>query len=193
MLGFLKTLFSVGGRPAWREIVWLSTAAKLRGVRAAAKEAADAGRPVLVVSHFPDVLRAAEAVAEECGGTAASANDLPRTPRGAAVLVCERHPHPAKDDALAAAVAEELEDADVQVHSSLDDPVLKVVVTDAVRRMLDQVGMEDDEAIESAMVGRRIRLAQEKLFGQTDPDACPNAGSAEEWVRAALADRDRRA
>ena len=189
MLGFLKNLFSTGARPAWRDVVWLSTTAKLRGVRAAAKEAADEGRPVLVVAHFPDVLRAAEAVAEECGGTASMADSLPRMPRGAAVIVCERHPHPAKDDAFAAAVAEQLEDADVQVHSSIDDPVLKVVVTDTVRRMLDQLGMAEDEAIESNMVAGRIRQAQKKLFGEADPAACPDAANAEEWAKAALGRR----
>jgi len=48
-------------------------------------------------------------------------------------------------------------------HVSLDDPLLKVFAGEWVEKVLRQLGMKEDEAIESRMVARRLRAAQEKI------------------------------
>ncbi|MEO2034447.1 MAG: hypothetical protein ABGZ35_20425, partial [Planctomycetaceae bacterium] len=52
-------------------------------------------------------------------------------------------------------------------HLSLDDAVFKNFVREGVRDILEKLGMKADEAIESRIVSRRIRAAQEKIEGRT--------------------------
>jgi preprotein translocase subunit SecA len=63
---------------------------------------------------------------------------------------------------------------------SLEDALLRVFTRESVVAILRKLGMRDDEPIESAMVARRIQVAQQKFesrFGRELP-----ANSAEEWI-----------
>lgn len=51
-------------------------------------------------------------------------------------------------------------------HVSLEDAVMKVLAGDWVKNVLKQLGMSEDAAIESQMVSRRIRQAQQKMEGR---------------------------
>ena len=66
-------------------------------------------------------------------------------------------------------------------HVSLEDPLMKLFAGEWVQNLLQQMGMEEDEAIESRMVGRRIQQAAEKVERQAVSDL--RANSAEEWLQ----------
>jgi len=73
----------------------------------------------------------------------------------------------------------------VAFHTSVDAPLVKLFVGDRIREMLRRLGVAEDEAIESAMVARRVMSAQNHIAARVgDPDR--EADSAEEWTRANL-------
>lgn len=57
---------------------------------------------------------------------------------------------------------------------------MKVFAGDWVKNVLNQLGMKEDEAIESQMVSRRIRKAQQKIEGRAKGTV--DAESAAEWL-----------
>jgi hypothetical protein len=177
------------------DVIWLNTSAKFKGIRkdvVAQKSLGVAG--VLLVAHFDDVL-------EELHKIAADTTDIPikvslakdlssdlvsewsaNESATIAVIVGERHPLPKHDDE----VQQFAESLPVQVrlirHVSLEDPLMKAFAGEWVKNLLGKMGMAEDEAIESNMVSRRIKAAQQKIekeaFGDSD------ARSAEEWMAA---------
>ena len=65
-------------------------------------------------------------------------------------------------------------------HVSLEDAVMKVFAGDWVKNVLKQLGMSEDDAIESQMVSRRIRQVQQKIEGRAFGSL--DAESAAEWL-----------
>lgn len=63
---------------------------------------------------------------------------------------------------------------------SLDEPLMKNFAGEWVGGMLKRLGMEESDAIESAMVLRRIKAAQTKFGKRARSDG--TAKSAEEWL-----------
>ena len=96
------------------------------------------------------------------------------------IIVGERHPLPSVDDRLEEFADELPCRCRFSHHVSLDDAVLKVFAGDWVKNVLKQLGMTEDEAIESQMVSRRIRQAQQKIEGRAFGSL--NAESAAEWL-----------
>ena len=70
--------------------------------------------------------------------------------------------------------------AAVAVHNSFDDPFIKMFVGDWVLNTLKQLGIEPDEAIDSGLVNRRIRHAQDTILARVREEDAP-ADSPEEW------------
>ena len=184
MMGLFDFLFGGGKKRTNVEIVpdhiWMTTEAKFAGL---AKEAEERSKPetvaILLVAHFPDVLARLDEIANQrawdvpCKAVPAInlnkhlATSL-RMDDSATIhiIVGERHPLPSVDDKL-----EEFAD-DVPYrcrfshHVSLDDAVMKVFAGDWVKNVLKQLGMTEDEAIESQMASRSIRQAQQKIEGR---------------------------
>ncbi len=175
--------------------IWLTQAAKLNGIRADLLDCARSESvAVLLIAHFPDTLARLETlIADGPGG------DVPLQPVLATnlstdlaarlqvdesarmdLIVAERHPLPSVDDGLVR-FAEELPcRTRLAVHMSLDDPLLKPFVGDWLEKMLAQLGMHEDEPIESRLVSRRIRAAQEKVADQATGNR--EADSAADWM-----------
>ncbi len=65
-------------------------------------------------------------------------------------------------------------------HASLDDPLLRLFAGEWVETVLRQLGMNEDEPIESQMVTRRIRVAQQRIEDRATADY--SAQSAQEWL-----------
>lgn len=65
-------------------------------------------------------------------------------------------------------------------HVSLEDPLMRAFSGEWVEGVLKSLGMPEDEAIESKMVARPIKAAQQKLAGQCMTDF--SADSAEKWI-----------
>lgn len=105
-------------------------------------------------------------------------DDAPPSPLP--VLVLERHFLREHDDRVVR-FAEGLGGrADVEFHASLDDPLMKLFVGEWVRTTLRQLGAKEDEAIDSAMVARRLAAAQARVAKSLVAD--PDVDSAAEWL-----------
>ena len=174
--------------------IWMTTDAKFTGL---AKEAEERSRSetvaILLVAHFPDVLARLEEVASQkvwdvpCkavsagnlnSGLAASLN----LEESAIIdiIVGERHPLPSVDDRLEEFADELPCRCRFSHHVSLEDAVMKVFAGDWVKNVLKRLGVSEDEAIESQLVSRRIRQAQQKIEGRAFGSL--DAESAAEWL-----------
>ncbi|QDT54195.1 preprotein translocase subunit SecA [Caulifigura coniformis] len=196
-MGWWNVLFG-GGKPRRLEErpdrLWMTADARFEGLRSEAIARSTGGADaVLLVAHFPDVLaRLDEMVGQRSWAVpcrAVPASDLSRELAFAArldesavidLLVAERHPLPSVDEELLE-FARGLPCRCRMAHVlSLEDPVLKAFAGDRTRDILRRLGMKEDEAIESAMVTRQIRKAQQKIEGRTFGSL--RAGSAAEWL-----------
>lgn len=176
--------------------IWLTQAAKFSGIqRETASAMADAHSPdaVFLVAHFDDCLEALRSLAAGArfdpgrvlvvrskdleGRTAEGRLDRSRT---ILIAVGERHPLPSHDDQLLDFARSLACRCRYVQHASLEDPLLKVFAGQWVQGVLRRLGMAEDQPIESRIVGRRIRSAQEKIEQQATGDA--PARSAQEWM-----------
>jgi hypothetical protein len=78
-------------------------------------------------------------------------------------IVGERHPLPSVDDRLEEFADELPCRCRFSHHVSLEDAVMKIFAGDWVKNVLKQMGMKEDEAIESQMVSHRIRQSPSTL------------------------------
>jgi len=197
-MGLFDFLFGGGKKRTSVEVVpdhiWMTTAAKFAGL---AKEARERSRSetvaILLVAHFPDVLERLDEIANQqtwdvpCKAVSASnlntnlAASL-RVDESATIdiIVGERHPLPSVDDRLEEFADELPCRCRFSHYVSLDDAMMKVFAGDWIKNVLKQLGMTEDEAIESQMVSRRIRQAQQKIEGRAFGSL--NAESAAEWL-----------
>jgi hypothetical protein len=196
-MGLFDFLFG-GGKRTNVEVVpdhiWMTTDAKFAGVALEAKQRSQSETvAILLVAHFPDVFARLEEIARQqtwdvpCQVVFAT-NLNPHLASGLNVdesavmdvIVAERHPLPSVDDRLQEFADELPCRCRFSHHVSLDDAVMKAFAGDRVRDLLKQVGMKEDEAIESQMVSRRIRRAQKKIENRTCGSL--DAESAEKWL-----------
>jgi hypothetical protein len=170
----------------------MSQPAKLQGISAELPERSNA-TAILLVAYFDDTLAALRQLASNSSGDVpvlpTLAENLSTDGLGLAdaatieVIVGERHPLRSEDDRVLA-FTEELTELGYQCvvrwHLSLDDPLMLLFAGEAVKKTLRQLGMKDNEAIESKMVSRRIGQAQQKIAaGATGNRPAP---SAAEWM-----------
>ena len=104
--------------------------------------------------------------------------DAPESPLP--VLVLERHFLRAHDDEVVR-FAEGLGGrASVDFYVSLEDPLMSLFAGEWVKNVLRQLGMQEDERLESGMVARRIRAAQGQVAKSIPTDH--DANSAVQWL-----------
>ena len=177
------------------EVIWLTKQAKFTGISASIGRClAEPARPfaVLLVAHFRDCLEQLQAIVQQGGFEnviATTAENL--TGRSASrlgsddsqtvvIIVAERHPLQAHD----AAVTESAQSLPCRCrlvhHVSLEDPMMQMFAGEWVQNVLQRLGMNEHEAIESRMVTRRIQAAAQKIENQAVSDMA--ADSAEEWL-----------
>jgi len=196
-MGFFDALFGSKKRSKVEVVsdqIWMTTEAKFTGLIKEAKERSRSETvAILLVAHFPDVLAQLEKLASQqtwdvpCRAVPATnlktdlATSLNLDESAIIdVIVGERHPLPSVDDRLEEFADELPCRCRFSHHVSLEDAVIKAFVGDWVRNMLTQMGMKKDEAIESHMVSRRIRVAQQKNEGRSFDTVY--AESAAEWL-----------
>lgn len=202
VMGFFDSLFGGQGKPATNvEIVpdriWLTEDAKIAGLgREIAERSKTETVAILLVAHFPDVLARLEELA------AAQSAETPDAPVMAVLasnlsvdiatglnlderatidlIVSQRHPLRSVDQQLEQFADELPCRCRLSHHLSLDDPVMRIFAGEWIQKLLENLGMSEDEAIESAMVARRLKQAQEKIeskaIGRSD------AESAAQWL-----------
>lgn len=172
--------------------IWLSQNAKINGIKQQIRQQADSAA-ILLVAHFEETMQQLRSITTgDDSGTPVHlvlaenlTSDITsrlKTDETSTIdlIVAERHPLKSADDALML-FAEALPcRCRVAYHLSLEDPLLKLFVGEVVEKMLESLGMKEDEPIESQMVSRRIRAAQQKneerAFGNS------RAFSAAEWL-----------
>jgi len=196
-MGFFDALFS--GKKATRvnvlaDKIWLTADAKIAGL---AREIALRGQSesvaILLVAHFPDVLACLAALAKKqvhsVPTMAVLAEDLSldiaarlHVAENATIdmIVAERHPLLSVDERLDKFADELPCSCRLSHHLSLEDPIMKSFGGEWVHALLGQLGMTEDEAIESRMVSRRVKLAQEKIEAQAKHRDV-KADSAADW------------
>jgi len=174
--------------------IWMTTEAKFKGLAQEVEERSKSDSvAVLLVAHFPDVLERLQKIASqkawEVPCRAVSADKLNTTIAASVtadesatidIIVGERHPLPSVDDRLEEFADELPCSCRFSHHVSLEDAVIRVFAGDWISNVLKQLGMKEDEAIESQMVSRRIRQAQQKLEGRAFGNL--DAESATEWL-----------
>ncbi|HKB36444.1 MAG TPA: hypothetical protein VKD72_08325 [Gemmataceae bacterium] len=195
--------------------IWLTTAAKLNGVREAIRERVGQDAVVVVAAHFPASLREVRKHLETTGlsvslaeGRDAGKQLFELARRGDTTIVAalvetlagltppeavggepfrvrfvvgERHLLRTKDDAFLPFAERLTPPGRIGFHLSLEDPVLRLFAGDWVGDVLRRLGMQESDAVESRMIARRIRAAQNKIAKLAVLDR--PADSAEEWVR----------
>jgi preprotein translocase subunit SecA len=105
-------------------------------------------------------------------------DDAPASPLP--VILAERHFLRDRDDRVTR-FAEGLGGAAVTVHLSLEDELMRRFAGEWMAGALKRLGMKQGEAIDSPMVARRVRKAQDKLRGALREDEKP-ADSPAEWL-----------
>ena len=195
-MSFFKALF--GGQSsnvdAQPDSVWLSRPAKYQGIRSDLEKRSPAGCiAVLLVSHFEETHDEMKTIAEEFAGDvpvmAVLAHELSaEIASGLEVdenkvielIIAERHPLPKHDDNVIEGFAKLLAcRCRATCHVALDDKLMKVFAGESMVQLLQQMGMKDDERIESGMVTRRIRAAQKKIAALATGNQTTK--SEEEW------------
>jgi hypothetical protein len=174
--------------------IWMTTEAKFAGLVQEAEERSRSETvAILLVAHFPDVLARLEEIASrkvwDVPCRAVSAGHLNSELAASLkleesaiidILVGERHPLPSVDDHLQEFAAELPCRSRFSHHVSLEDAVIKVFVGDWIQNVLKQLGMTEDESIQSQMVSRRIRQAQQRIEGRAFGSL--DAESAAGWL-----------
>jgi hypothetical protein len=212
-VGLFGWLFGKRERVNARDWIWLSDVARMNGVAESIDSHLAAGRPALVLAHFPSTLAAfgehlmrpdrphaavpsvlTPAAALQLAATGPRVlfglvrnlrpDEFPSVetapPSPLAVVVLERHFLRTHDDQVANFAEGLGGSAAVEFHVSLDDPLLKMFSGEWVANVLRRLGMEEDEALDSAMVSRRMRAAQGKIAKTTPTDH--QTDSPAEWL-----------
>ena len=177
------------------DVIWLTKSAKLDGLAKTVSEALAGPEPpdaVLLVAHFRDCLDDLQKLVDgdRIAGPVGivSAGDLGGRTAGMSldesrkilIVVCERHPLRTHDDGIGEFAAGLPCRSRLVHHVSLDDPLMKASAGAWVTNTLRNLGMKEDAPIESPMVARRIKAAQDKLADRCRSDH--PADSAEAWM-----------
>jgi preprotein translocase subunit SecA len=97
------------------------------------------------------------------------------------LLITERH-FLRKNDEVITDFAETLRcPSAVTFYLSLEDPLMKTFAGEWIKQVLQRMGMEESSAIESRLLTRRVRKAQDKIAKRAEEVG--EADSAEEWLR----------
>jgi preprotein translocase subunit SecA len=107
-------------------------------------------------------------------------DDAPDSPLP--VVLAERHFLRDRDDRVARFADGLGGRAAVTVHLSLEDELMRRFAGEWMADVLKRLGMKEGEAIDSPMVARRVRQAQDKLRGAVRAEEKP-ADSPAEWLR----------
>jgi preprotein translocase subunit SecA len=140
---------------------------------------------VRIVAHFAETRRALQDLARERGRTlqvvlSAGLVPPPAPEPALRVVVAERHLLREHDDRVAAWA--DAAAGSLGFYISFDDPVIASFLDDEAKALFQKLGLGPDEPIESALVGRAIERAQDRIRKAVANDL--PADSAEGWMRA---------
>jgi hypothetical protein len=138
--------------------VYISMQAKLKGLAALAKENAQ----VIFVSWFNESQREAEDFFKQQNIPAGfyQAREIQHhLLNGKQVYFTEHYPLRSKEEEL----FEKLQLDEVIIYSSLTEPIFNKFGGDQIIKLMQKLGMGENEAVEHKMISRSIAKAQQKL------------------------------
>lgn len=178
--------------------IWQTRQAKFAGILAAASQSlTEPNQPyaILLVAMFEDCLaelqqildashldqkRVMATLAEQLSERTVQTSGLDDS-QSITIIVAERHPLKAHNTAIADFARTLPCRCRLVYHVSLEDAVIRSFAGEWVQSILQRLGMDATEAIESRMVGRRIQQAVAKIEDKAVSDL--RAGSAEDWMQ----------
>ena len=195
-MGLFDLFFGKGSKSTVQTMddrIWITEKAKFKGLGRQLDENNDSAA-ILLVAHFDDAFAQLMSIADAYSGNvplqATPARNLStdiaarlNIDESATIdlIVAERHPMLSADDAIMQFAEEIPCNCRLTYHLSLEDPLLKMFVTEFVQRILDSLEMTEEEAIQSSMISRRIKAAQQKIESKVLGNA--TAKSAAEWLK----------
>lgn len=210
----LRRLFSsTPPRVSETHKVWMTQAAKVRGIAAGLQQLDDG--PCILVAQFPNTFEGMQSLLDgmrlefSLVEHPVSADDVERSlfdrsrriiltraeflpsitdppnledesDATASLIAVEHHPLAERDAHVRQFAAGLPIRATLQLHTALDDIVLRAFAGEWVAEVLKTLGMKDDEPIESNLVRRRITSAQKRLAAAAIGNE--SAHSAEDWM-----------
>lgn len=195
-MGLFDFLFSTK-KPTRVELVadqlWMTIDEKYAGLARDISERLDSESAlILLVAHFPDILQRLNDFVVESGSVPVRAvlasqlfNDVAARMQldesvTIDIIVAERHPLASADEQIVE-FAEELPcRTRLSYHLSLEDPFLVKFGGATMKQMFEMFKLDAGESMQSNMLSRRIKKAQQKM----ERNAFDNspANSAEEWL-----------
>lgn len=174
-----------------REATLAEMVVQLAGQRRAA------GDEVLLVGTFPENVAALRRANDEAGGSAIrlyQAAELIRRAKDEwsqwaagkdssgrlSALILQRHPLAARDEALLETLATFPGQVRAAFFLSLDDPLVSLAVPETMVTVLEQLGLHRRPAISSAMLSRRIEVAQRRVAATVRNPV--EADSVDQWL-----------
>ena len=85
---------------------------------------------------------------------------------GLCIIGTERHEARRIDNQLRGRSGRQGDPGDTQFFISLEDDLMRLFGGERIQRMIERVGIEEDEAIEAGMLSRQIESAQKKVEGK---------------------------
>lgn len=191
--------------------VWFDSNKKLQAICNEVQTESSNGNNVLLLSHFPVTLSALRRwlgeramklvefslydsfrLCSSSPGTVwlglarafqAAASTPTQNPPAAQlrIVVAEHHPRQSRDQELINAAAKLPCDSELGFHFSLNDPLLEYFGGVSIRKLFQQLGVDEAECITHPLVTSAIRNAQEKIEKQVPKDV--QAESIEDWFK----------
>lgn len=96
-------------------------------------------------------------------GTDIKLTEETRTLGGLYILGTERHESRRIDNQLRGRSGRQGDPGESRFYISLEDDLVRIFAGDTIKKRMEQVGMKEDEVIESRMISRNIEYAQEKV------------------------------
>jgi len=171
--------------------IWMTQNAKLSGIKQQLRQKTESA-VILMVAHFEETLQQLRSmIADYHTATSVQlilAKDFesdtarlhPDEDSTIDLIIAERHPLKSADDALLL-IAESLPcQCRVAYHLSLEDPLFKHFLSGSLETILEQLGMKENEPIESPLITRGVKGAQQKIEKQAFGNS--RAKSAAEWL-----------
>ena len=171
--------------------IWMTQNAKISGIKQQIRQKSDSAA-ILLVAHFEETLQQLRSItagdnaekpvqlilAEDIKSDTARLN--PEANSVIDLIVAERHPLKSADAALLLIAEGTPCRCRVAYHLSLEDPLFKLFLSGSLKNLLEQLGMKEEEPIESPMVSRSVKKAQQRVEKQAFGNS--RAKSAAEWL-----------
>ncbi len=161
--------------PAFREMLWMTTAAKWNGLLELIQQHPDA----VIAAWFPDTIIHLKDLLQRNGinNPVHDARRIHSTiTESKALLIAEHYPLRTREENLL-----QMNASEVIVLSALEEPLFQYFGGSHLLELMQKIGAKEDEIIEHDMVKKAIANAQEKLAKKVLVEN--TAHSAEAWFQ----------